>query len=143
MRCVVCSPVPAGPPPTLPASGKADVRPIPHPVPLPLTGGVRGGPVSGERRLHPPARLAHVELGPVPLLHRRHHTAHVLEAARAQLRDDRRDRGLRRSEEHTSELQSLMRISYAVFCLKKKTHKTINDKYLRTNLMVNETVRRH
>src|SRR3546814_10090244 len=31
--------------------------------------------------------------------------------------------GMRRSEEHTSELQSLMRISYAVFCLKKKTHK--------------------
>src|SRR3546814_6049241 len=30
---------------------------------------------------------------------------------------------LARSEEHTSELQSLMRISYAVFCLKKKTHK--------------------
>src|SRR3546814_1758224 len=29
-----------------------------------------------------------------------------------------------RSEEHTSELQSLMRISYAVFCLKKKTTKT-------------------
>src|SRR3546814_9779098 len=28
-----------------------------------------------------------------------------------------------RSAEHTSELQSLMRISYAVFCLKKKTHK--------------------
>src|SRR3546814_4987542 len=28
----------------------------------------------------------------------------------------------RRSEEHTSELQSLMRTSYAVFCLKKKTH---------------------
>src|SRR3546814_10382509 len=27
-----------------------------------------------------------------------------------------------RSEEHTSELQSLMRISYAVFCLKKNTH---------------------
>src|SRR3546814_4381268 len=33
--------------------------------------------------------------------------------------------GLRRSEEHTSELQSLMRISYAVFCLKKKTTDTI------------------
>src|SRR3546814_7444928 len=35
----------------------------------------------------------------------------------------------RRSEEHTSELQSLMRISYAVFCLKKKTayhNKTLN-----------------
>src|SRR3546814_2405710 len=33
-----------------------------------------------------------------------------------------------RSEEHTSELQSLMRISYAVFCLKKKkNNKTTND----------------
>src|SRR3546814_1062447 len=34
-----------------------------------------------------------------------------------------------RSEEHTSELQSLMRISYAVFCLKKKTktHHNINQ----------------
>src|SRR3546814_1343021 len=35
------------------------------------------------------------------------------------------DRDHRRSEEHTSELQSLMRISYAVFCLKKK--KNINN----------------
>src|SRR3546814_3089376 len=38
-----------------------------------------------------------------------------------------------RSEEHTSELQSLMRISYAVFCLKKKTtqedHKLICNQY--------------
>src|SRR3546814_9135352 len=40
-----------------------------------------------------------------------------------------------RSEEHTSELQSLMRISYAVFCLNKKKNKettlitTINNKY--------------
>src|SRR3546814_1729005 len=32
--------------------------------------------------------------------------------------------GEARSEEHTSELQSLMRISYAVFCLNKKKHKT-------------------
>src|SRR3546814_10225667 len=32
-----------------------------------------------------------------------------------------------RSEEHTSELQSLMRISYAVFCLKKKTYKKNNN----------------
>src|SRR3546814_4017939 len=36
--------------------------------------------------------------------------------------------GLHRSEEHTSELQSLMRISYAVFCLKKK--KTTNITYI-------------
>src|SRR3546814_10776315 len=33
-----------------------------------------------------------------------------------------------RSEEHTSELQSLMRISYAVFCLKKKTTQTNHTK---------------
>src|SRR3546814_6807941 len=33
------------------------------------------------------------------------------------------DRKIGRSEEHTSELQSLMRISYAVFCLKKKNKK--------------------
>src|SRR3546814_7175549 len=32
-----------------------------------------------------------------------------------------------RSEEHTSELQSLMRISYAVFCLKKKKKQNINQ----------------
>src|SRR3546814_3541307 len=32
-----------------------------------------------------------------------------------------------RSEEHTSELQSLMRISYAVFCLKKKNNATIQQ----------------
>src|SRR3546814_1799886 len=35
----------------------------------------------------------------------------------------RRGLNANRSEEHTSELQSLMRISYAVFCLKKKTNK--------------------
>src|SRR3546814_7420338 len=47
-------------------------------------------------------------------------------------RSDRRHQGLHhrathlrhRSEEHTSELQSLMRISYAVFCLKKKNNAT-------------------
>src|SRR3546814_10208739 len=38
-----------------------------------------------------------------------------------------------RSEEHTSELQSLMRISYAVFCLKKKNHNRYTTK---TNLLV-------
>src|SRR3546814_4628538 len=35
---------------------------------------------------------------------------------------------MRRSEEHTSELQSLMRISYAVFCLKKKKISTTTNK---------------
>src|SRR3546814_6870304 len=36
--------------------------------------------------------------------------------------------GIERSEEHTSELQSLMRISYAVFCLKKKTQENTYTK---------------
>src|SRR3546814_4082463 len=38
-----------------------------------------------------------------------------------------------RSEEHTSELQSLMRISYAVFCLKKKNKQPHKDKNTRSN----------
>src|SRR3546814_2582899 len=41
-------------------------------------------------------------------------------AQQRQYQRDRRKLRLWRSEEHTSELQSLMRISYAVFCLKKK-----------------------
>src|SRR3546814_3325898 len=46
----------------------------------------------------------------------------ALNAAQARLDRSQRDvqRLEQRSEEHTSELQSLMRISYAVFCLKKK-----------------------
>src|SRR3546814_5042890 len=40
-----------------------------------------------------------------------------------------------RSEEHTSELQSLMRISYAVFCLKKKTNEKIEE--------IHETTQQH
>src|SRR3546814_7765043 len=40
-----------------------------------------------------------------------------------------------RSEEHTSELQSLMRISYAVFCLKKK-----NNEYIKINVYRNKRV---
>src|SRR3546814_7853216 len=54
----------------------------------------------------------------------RHHT-----------RNGRRARRLsgcgKRSEEHTSELQSLMRISYAVFCLKKKTTNKINNRTIK------------
>src|SRR3546814_7679863 len=38
----------------------------------------------------------------------------------------------RRSEEHTSELQSLMRISYAVFCLKKQKTNINNHNYVNT-----------
>src|SRR3546814_8523009 len=48
----------------------------------------------------------------------------------------------RRSEEHTSELQSLMRISYAVFCLKKKkkkstTNHTDNNQHLKHQIKYN------
>src|SRR3546814_4372281 len=43
-----------------------------------------------------------------------------------------RAREARRSEEHTSELQSLMRISYAVFCLKKKKHTKTHHRTLNT-----------
>src|SRR3546814_7364240 len=48
----------------------------------------------------------------------------------------------RRSEEHTSELQSLMRISYAVFCLKKKTNKQnrTNTNSTRINVHVMTTL---
>src|SRR3546814_3629089 len=44
-----------------------------------------------------------------------------------------------RSEEHTSELQSLMRISYAVFCLKKKKHENKNNKTAKTRNTKNRT----
>src|SRR3546814_5486381 len=44
-----------------------------------------------------------------------------------------------RSEEHTSELQSLMRISYAVFCLKKKNNITTNKDQKRTKHHIKHT----
>src|SRR3546814_6460256 len=46
------------------------------------------------------------------------------------------DQGGERSEEHTSELQSLMRISYAVFCLKKK-------KYTPESILITVTIPNH
>src|SRR3546814_8939272 len=47
----------------------------------------------------------------------------------------------RRSEEHTSELQSLMRISYAVFCLKKKKQKkTYRDEIQNNNQLQTQTI---
>src|SRR3546814_1440118 len=51
---------------------------------------------------------------------------------------------LHRSEEHTSELQSLMRISYAVFCLKKKkiTNKELNEEKNDLNtIMISITIK--
>src|SRR3546814_10260235 len=43
-----------------------------------------------------------------------------------------------RSEEHTSELQSLMRLSYAVFCLKKKKNTKIDTQRNRMNIKLNK-----
>src|SRR3546814_9730506 len=54
----------------------------------------------------------------------KHHEIYLSDFRR--VAPDKRRTILRRSEEHTSELQSLMRISYAVFCLKKKINKTSN-----------------
>src|SRR3546814_8308400 len=76
------------------------------------------------------ARLAVSRMQPAPLLFT------VVRHASLGLTRTRQELQLARSEEHTSELQSLMRISYAVFCLKKQTHskkhhviKTYNYKY--------------
>src|SRR3546814_5181929 len=57
----------------------------------------------------------------------------------------RAPRRMRRSEEHTSELQSLMRISYAVFCLKKKkriTELSVSDRYKSNRNKQDEQYRR-
>src|SRR3546814_8078576 len=53
--------------------------------------------------------------------------------------DHRAIDGADRSEEHTSELQSLMRISYAVFCLKKKTNKKNATTYKTKPIIHNHT----
>src|SRR3546814_9825294 len=57
------------------------------------------------------------------------------EARSLERRRGRDTGGLMRSEEHTSELQSLMRNSYAVFCLKKKT----TTQVMSTNLLTHHT----
>src|SRR3546814_5076285 len=73
------------------------------------------------------AGLAQVALGiHVVQAALQHVAAVVADVERLPADDDLAEPGERRgarSEEHTSELQSLMRISYAVFCLKKKTQK--------------------
>src|SRR3546814_5863690 len=56
----------------------------------------------------------------LPSLNLRYHITDTLQARFAASRGHSRQQFYDRSEEHTSELQSLMRISYAVFCLKKK-----------------------
>src|SRR3546814_938379 len=84
----------------------------------------RGG-TGRQRSAHRSCRPAHRGGGPAPTA-AGGGTAH---AGRRLCCRDRQpvpggaDRDIGRSEEHTSELQSLMRTSYAVFCLKKKKNK--------------------
>src|SRR3546814_7896669 len=82
---------------------------------------VAGGGVAGPvmRRVTDPERIAELDDARAVRLERQE------KAAQFHPLDPARERGISespwRSEEHTSELQSLMRSSYAVFCLKKKT----------------------
>src|SRR3546814_1734092 len=98
------------------------LRPI-----YPAGGGARLPPPGSGRGQHKGETSVHRLAWPLQLmrsvLRRRHHV--VLAALDLPQHHRLGDvvAGLRRSEEHTSELQSLMRISYAVFCLKKKTTK--------------------
>src|SRR3546814_9506655 len=89
----------------------------------------RAHPRAGARspHFHPTARPGVVDLGrgargSAPLRRSRDRHPH----------QQRRHHDAARSEEHTSELQSLMRISYAVFCLKKKI---TNPKNLKNNTL--------
>src|SRR3546814_4894145 len=84
-------------------------------------------------------KLCHTLGGALNLPHAETHTI-VLPHAIAYNAPNVRDavEAIKRSEEHTSELQSLMRISYAVFCLKKKktkhkSKKTITKKTTTSN----------
>src|SRR3546814_5473458 len=73
------------------------------------------------RAVHP-QKIVEVELRPDPLFHPQPFVEKSFDVLKVGLQTLRVIFGVR-SEEHTSELQSLMRISYAVFCLKKKKNK--------------------
>src|SRR3546814_10356932 len=81
-----------------------------------------------------------IELGwaPITFVDTRVHPDTGTVNVRATLKDGTRQlmpgQFIKRSEEHTSELQSLMRISYAVFCLKKKNKKIQLQAYKQTRL---------
>src|SRR3546814_7682683 len=93
-----------------------------HPRPA---AGDQPRPADGGRRLRAPHRPDRAQWR-----HGRGAVAGVAGRGRAAQPDpaDAEDRD-RRSEEHTSELQSLMRISYAVFCLKKKKKTALHTIY--------------
>src|SRR3546814_1415731 len=98
----------------------AAIEPPSHPMSL------RKGPKSGqgsivEARQHKEGRYGRTAAHAQPPASARAEAAQGRQGRDAGiLSPDAAHPPLRRSEEHTSELQSLMRISYAVFCLKKK-----------------------
>src|SRR3546814_4357860 len=69
--------------------------------------------------------------GAASLLRRARRRGRGAARPRAQVPAECRRGAAHRSEEHTSELQSLMRISYAVFCLKKKNKTPVSVMYCR------------
>src|SRR3546814_1127197 len=77
----------------------------------------RGFCAGVDRAIHIVERAIEKYGAPVYVRHEIVHNKYVVDSLKA--------KGAVRSEEHTSELQSLMRISYAVFCLKKKKCKYI------------------
>src|SRR3546814_10595101 len=101
--------------------GRLELRP--H-APPPQIGRIVAAPPLRVRAARDRAASAPSRLQPFPRKGVRPRAARLRAASR---RSDRRRHAPRasqglRSEEHTSELQSLIRTSYAVFCLKKKTH---------------------
>src|SRR3546814_2339911 len=94
---------------------------IQHRAQEPLDEGRSADPHRGRFRLRPDRAAQQRKAQPGEIdgagdLHRHEQVRHRVE-------DAQKTEAAQRSEEHTSELQSLMRISYAVFCLKKKRQK--------------------
>src|SRR3546814_4973362 len=82
---------------------------------------------SNQRRPRPALACERLQAVPRALALGPRRIVEACQHRRAGARQKGGDGVLVRSEEHTSELQSLMRISYAVFCLKKKQHKRNNN----------------
>src|SRR3546814_5537546 len=84
----------------------------------------------GGRRQHEIGRghRLHLDMEVDPVEQRPRHLGLIIRRAPWRARAGERGVAQMRSEEHTSELQSLMRISYAVFCLKKKNRKKTSKK---------------
>src|SRR3546814_5235001 len=81
------------------------------------------------RSLSVSVRVYRALLVAYPKAFREHYESQMVQVFRDSTREAYHHGGMSgvRSEEHTSELQSLMRISYAVFCLKKHTNPKPND----------------